>query len=142
MESGAGVLAVRQAPGHALEGLWTIPWGRLEDGESPTAAAIRETGEEANVVAEVVGLIGVQELPAPWHGWFALIYLCKHVAGSPAPDGHETDAAEYLTLPRIDELGDAMEPWSGWLMRRVLNREHALTTANPAHPYLPSIGYV
>ncbi|MEO1202520.1 MAG: NUDIX domain-containing protein [Pseudomonadota bacterium] len=142
VEGAEGVLAVRQAPGHSLQGQWTIPWGRLEDGESPTVAAIRETREEANIVADVVGLIGMQELPAPWRGWFALVYLCRHVSGAPAPDGRETDQAEYLTLRRVDELHGAVEPWSAWLMRRVLQRDHAVIAANPEHPYVPSIGYV
>ena len=64
------ILLVRQSPGHSLQGQWTVPWGRLEPGESPTAAALRETLEESGIHAEVEGLLGVQELPAlspdPW----------------------------------------------------------------------------
>jgi ADP-ribose pyrophosphatase YjhB (NUDIX family) len=29
------MLFVRQAPGHSLEGQWTIPWGFMETGETP-----------------------------------------------------------------------------------------------------------
>ena len=57
------VLLVRQPQGHSLQGQWTIPWGRLDPGESPSAAVLRETWEEGSVRAEIAGLLGVQEIP-------------------------------------------------------------------------------
>lgn len=65
---GDEILLAREAKDHPLEGQWTIPWVRLDRGESPMMAALRETSEEAGVVAEVEGLFGVQELPSPWVG--------------------------------------------------------------------------
>ena len=136
------ILAIRQASGHPLEGQWTIPWGKLEAGESPSAAALRETSEEAGIVATVDGLIGVQELPDPWTGWIAVIYLCSHVDGAPTPDNRETDAARFLTLEQLDALAEPIEPWSEWLMRRVLNNDYASIGASESNPYLPSTGYI
>ena len=75
------ILLVRQSKGHSLEGRWTIPWGQLDRGESPSAAIARETLEESGVVAEIEGLLGVQELPAPWEGMIGLLYLCNHIDG-------------------------------------------------------------
>jgi ADP-ribose pyrophosphatase YjhB (NUDIX family) len=46
---GERVLFVRQAQGHTLEGQWSIPWGIVDPGESPDAAALRETREESGV---------------------------------------------------------------------------------------------
>ena len=69
------VLLVRQSAGHSLEGQWTIPWGQLGQGESPSAAALRETEEEGGIVAEVEGLLGVQELPEPWLGMIGIIFI-------------------------------------------------------------------
>lgn len=46
---GERVLFVRQAQGHPLEGQRSIPWGIVEPGESPDAAALRETQEESGV---------------------------------------------------------------------------------------------
>ena len=136
-----GLLAVRQAAGHSLEGQWTIPWGRLESGESPAAAVLREVREESGIVASVNGLLGVQELPEPWKGWIALLYHCDHRTGSPTPDHRETDAAEYLTLTELDALDEPIEPWSEWFMRRVLSDDYALGTAKESNPYHPEIGY-
>jgi len=119
VKSGPRVLLVRQAAGHSLAGQWTIPWGRLDQGESPTAAAVREVLEESHVVAEVEGLLGMQELPAPWEGWVALIFQCSHASGDPRPDGHETDAARYFSASEFEALTEPTEPWSAWLVRRV-----------------------
>jgi 8-oxo-dGTP pyrophosphatase MutT (NUDIX family) len=39
-------------------GLWIFPKGHIEPGESPEAAALRETREEAGVDGELVGPVG------------------------------------------------------------------------------------
>jgi ADP-ribose pyrophosphatase YjhB (NUDIX family) len=121
------ILLVRQAPGHPLAGQWTIPWGRLESGESPAAAAIRETWEEAGVRASLEGLLGVQELPEPWAGWIGLVYLCRHAGGAVAPQDRETDAARYVSAADLDALGEPVEPWSEWLVRRVFAGDVRIT---------------
>lgn len=131
---GDRILLVRQSKGHALEGQWTVPWGRLEDGESPAAAAIRETREEGGVDAVVEGLLGVQELPEPWRGWIALVYLCRHASGEPHPGDPETDAAAYFSLAELDALREPKEPWSDWLVRRVFAGTVTLVGADATNP--------
>ncbi len=136
------VLLVRQSSGHSLEGLWTIPWGQLDPGESPSAAAIREAAEEGGVVVEVEGLLGVQELPEPWLGMIGLLYLCRHVSGEPTPDNRETDAARFFRAEELTEIRDALEPLSEWLIARVLAGEHSVLRSRPSNPYEPSLGFV
>ena len=99
MVNDSEVLLVRQAKGHPLEGQWTIPWGFLDAAESPADAAMRETLEESGVVVEVEGILGLQELPDPWKGWLAIVFLCRHIEGSPMPDGRETSAALRASRP-------------------------------------------
>ena len=135
------VLAVRQADGHSLEGQWTIPWGTLEDGESPSAAAIREVREEADIQAKIEGLVGVQELPEPWPGWIAMIFQCRYVDGEPKPDARETDAARFLTLDELHGLAEPFEPWSLWLLDRALRDGVAISRDTP-NPYSPSPGFL
>lgn len=117
---GEQVLFVRQTPSHSLGAVWTIPWGALESGEAPASAALREAREEAGIEAEVSGLLAVQLLPAPWAGTIALVFLCRHVSGTPTPDGIETDAARYMAAPDISAEPGPFEPWSRWLVERVL----------------------
>lgn len=134
VRKGDRILLVRQAKGHSLEGQWTVPWGHLADGESPAAAAIRETKEEGGIDAEVEGLLGVQELPSPWSGWIALVYLCRHVAGEPHSEDAETDAAAYVSLSELNALGVPMEPWSAWLLRRVFTGQFTLIQTDLSNP--------
>jgi ADP-ribose pyrophosphatase YjhB (NUDIX family) len=137
---GERALFVRQAKGHPLEGLWSIPWGILDPGESPDAAALRETLEEGGVAATAVGLLGVQNLRQ--EGWVAIIFLCRHVSGMPTPDGGiETDGAAYFSLEEMDAFDEPFEPWCEWLVHRVLRGEHHIIPGEPDNPYLPRTAF-
>jgi ADP-ribose pyrophosphatase YjhB (NUDIX family) len=135
VRNGDQILLVRQAPGHSLQGRWTVPWGRLEAGESPAAAALRETLEEGGIRAEVEGLLGVQELPAPWQGWIALVYLCRHLDGECRPDGMETDAARYFRAQELAEFDEPIERWSAWLVARVFNGQFHVIGRPERNPF-------
>ena len=111
-----------------------MPWGRIEDGESPLAAALRETWEEGGVRAEVEGLLGVQELPGPPDGSFALVYLCRHVGGNPMPQDRETDAAAYFSQLEFEAMTEPLEPWSAWFSRRVFAGKLTVTRADHTNP--------
>ena len=136
------VLLVRQSPGHALAGRWTIPWGKIDQGESPTAAVLREVKEEGGIVAQVDGLLGIQELPEPWLGMIGILFLCTHVDGTPIPDMRETDAAQYTRMEQIDSIADSLEPLTAWLINRVLNNDFELLEMNHANPFAPSPAYL
>lgn len=137
----SSVLLVRQASGHSLEGQWTMPWGQLEPGESPSVAVLREIREEGGVSAEISGLLGIQELPEPWLGMIGILFFCKHISGEATPDHIETDAAGYFTLDEIDAFGDSVETLSGWLARRVLSDESHLLARCDSNPFAPAILY-
>lgn len=128
------VLLVRQSAGHPLQGQWTVPWGRVEAGESPCAAAVREIREEGGIEAIVEGLLGVQALPPPQHGGIALAYLCRHVEGNPEPMDRETDAAAYYSLAALEALREPIEPWSNWLVRRILSGDYTVVTSDSTNP--------
>ena len=136
------ILLVRQAKGHQLEGQWTIPWGRVDAGESPSTAAVREAEEESGILTNVAGLIGAQELPPPWEGWIGLIYLCNHVGGTPTPDGRETDDARFFSLAELDVFLEPVERWCYWLSMRMLAGKFTLTESDSTNPYLPTIGFI
>ncbi len=134
-------LLVRQARGHALAGRWSIPWGIVDPYETPEAAALRETSEEAGIKAGIDGLLGIQNLPR--QGWVAIIFLCHHLSGIPTPDGGvETDRAAYLSLEDLAALDEPIEEWCAWLVRRVLQGDYRtipLRAENPFHPRLAFI---
>jgi len=61
---------IRNAEGHVLlqrrsdNGLWGLPGGSVEIGESVTTAVVREVQEETGLVVEVERLVGVYSNPA------------------------------------------------------------------------------
>jgi ADP-ribose pyrophosphatase YjhB (NUDIX family) len=131
---GEEILLVRQAEGHSLGGQWTVPWGAVECRESPVAAVIREAWEESGIHAEVDGLLGIQELPAPQEGCVAIVYSCRHISGTPDPKDRETDAAAYYSLSQLDALDEPVELWSEWLIRRVFAGDVVITPADRRNP--------
>jgi len=46
------VLIARRPPGKAMAGLWEFPGGKLEEGETPEAAVIREAAEELGIAID------------------------------------------------------------------------------------------
>jgi len=128
------VLLVRQSPGHSLAGQWTIPWGHVDAGESPMAAALREVQEEGGVDATVEGLLGVQELPAPLQGGVGLVYLCRHAGGDLHPRDKETDGSRYVSLAALDAMTEPKEPWSDWLIRRLFAGTLTVTRIDDTNP--------
>ena len=134
------VLFVRQAEGHSLAGLWTIPWGLVDENESPEAAALRETVEESGITAAIDGLLGIQNLTKP--GWIGIIFACHAVAGDLVPDGVETDRAVYFSLEELVSTDEPFEPWCKWLALRVLRGEAFFIPEHPDTPYAPSKGFL
>jgi ADP-ribose pyrophosphatase YjhB (NUDIX family) len=142
------VLFVRQAYGNE-KGQWSIPWGFVEgnkpDGslEPPDIAAIRETQEEAGVIAEVEGLLGIQsQRDVQGKLQVNLLYLCHHISGEPTPDNQETDKAAYLSLHEIETLDEPVLEFCKWIARRVLCGEHHVIPPMPMNPYYPYLAFL
>ena len=129
------VLLVRQAQGASLAGQWSIPWGIVEQDEYPSIAAKRETREESGITVEIEGLLGLQNLE--WESGIGIVYLCRHLEGTPQPDGQETDRAAYFSLAELETVDETVEPWCEWLVRRVLQGSYTLIPPTRDGPYRP-----
>ena len=60
---------------------WSLPGGRIEDGETPAEACVREAREETGVdvvVRELVGRYGLD------NGFEAYAFVCEIVGGDPS----------------------------------------------------------
>lgn len=99
------VLLVRQYRYAYGESLYELPAGKLEIGEDPKNAALRELEEEAGVLAEELKLLFVM-YPTPGYT-NEKIYIYQAVSGketATSPDEDEFLDVEYLPLEKVKEM--------------------------------------
>lgn len=131
VRSDAGrILLVRRVD----DGMWELPGGRVEVGESAVEAVVREVAEEAGVTVKVVGVAGVYSDPghvilnAETGEVRQQFVVCMHampIGGDPRPDGVETSDAAWTDVAALGEL--PMHP----VMRRRI--EHAVGEPDSPH---------
>ncbi|NDL65670.1 NUDIX domain-containing protein [Enterobacteriales bacterium SAP-6] len=98
------ILMVREAD----DGLWSLPGGWADVGDSPSDAVCREVEEETGLTAKVDRLLGVWDRnqhghpPYSWHV-YKLIFLCRELGGDLrlSEDSLELDFFDPLDLPPL-----------------------------------------
>ena len=92
-----GLILLAQRPGHKhLPLKWEFPGGKVETGEEPAAAIVREIREELGCDVTIT-----QTLPRFLHDYGAVViemipFVCQLVGGSPAPHPHEHVAIAWV----------------------------------------------
>ena len=100
--AGDRLLLVRRgrAPG---SGLWSVPGGRVEAGETLVEAVERELAEETGVVARCGPLLGVAERRDGDHHFVILDYLVEVPEPVPLVPGTDADEAAWVPLAEAAE---------------------------------------
>ncbi|MFC4785453.1 (deoxy)nucleoside triphosphate pyrophosphohydrolase [Nocardioides sp. MAHUQ-72] len=99
------VLAARRTRPAATAGRWEFPGGKVEDGESPDAALVREIREELGCSVEVSHwLSGAVPIGERHELTVAVVRL---VSGEPVP--HEHDLVRWLSAAELGDV-DWLEP--------------------------------
>ena len=106
---GGRVLAARRtAPSHAA-GRWEFPGGKVEAGESPDGALVREIREELGCEIEVTRWLGAVIPIGTTHS--LTVALARIVDGDPQPTEH--DALVWLAAGELADIDwlDADRPF-------------------------------
>jgi len=112
-------VAAREPAGRLLlvrrcdSGMWELPGGRVDVGETAVEAAVRETQEEAGLSVVVTGIVGlftdpghvVRGLNGEVRQQFAVVFRAEVMAGGvPRGDQHETSDAGWIAPSDLSGL--------------------------------------
>ncbi|MGQ0661213.1 (deoxy)nucleoside triphosphate pyrophosphohydrolase [Sphingosinicella sp.] len=102
------VLLQQRAADRAMAGLWEFPGGKVEDGETPEGALVREIEEELGIALDPAALVPSCFASATLgdRHMVLLLYLCRQWRGEPAP----LDAAALRWATTAEMRGLPMPP--------------------------------
>ncbi|WP_417583566.1 (deoxy)nucleoside triphosphate pyrophosphohydrolase [Pelagibacterium sp.] len=85
------VLIAQRPQGKQLAGLWEFPGGKLEVGETPEAALIRELEEELGIQTRTACLAPLTFASHSYDDWHLMmpLYVCRKWQGTPIAKEHE-----------------------------------------------------
>jgi len=100
------VLLVKRTKSRSPEiiGMWNMPGGKIEEGETPEVALARELEEELGMVVQVKGLLHAQLNNYSSGFCLVLYYHCDILAEKSVGEGLETK----WTCPHDEGLGNVL----------------------------------
>jgi 8-oxo-dGTP diphosphatase len=81
------ILLTKRPPGKTMAGLWEFPGGKLQDGETPEAALIRELREELGIIVLAQCLTPLTFASHSYESFHLLmpLYMCRSWEGEITP---------------------------------------------------------
>ncbi|MFA6964460.1 8-oxo-dGTP diphosphatase MutT [Bosea sp. (in: a-proteobacteria)] len=108
IDSDNRVLVAQRPEGKSLAGLWEFPGGKLEPGERPEPALIRELAEELGITVkeECLAPLTFASFAYPEFHLLMPLYICRRWEGTAA--SREAQALKWVRPGKLREL--AMPP--------------------------------
>lgn len=117
IDSDGRVLICQRPPGKQLAGLWEFPGGKVEPGERPEQALIRELKEELDIDVKESCLAPFVFASHAYDSFHLLmpLYLCRRWEGVVAAREH--DALAWVKPNKLSDypMPPADEPLVAWL---------------------------
>ena len=101
IKDGDRIFATQRGYGE-FKGGWEFPGGKIEEGETPQEALVREIREELDTVIKVRELIHTVEYDYPDFHLSMDCFLCSIVSGTPVLK--EAEDARWLTKEELDDV--------------------------------------
>lgn len=96
------VFLARRGPAMSMPGKWEFPGGKVEDGEVPKAALVREVAEELGIEIATGRFLGRGEADHDGRTIVLDVWLARRVAGDPVSREH--DAVGWFTAAELAAL--------------------------------------
>ena len=98
-------------------GLWSIPGGRIEPGETDTEALVREMLEETGLTVEVGRLLGTVQRPGPGGAVLDIRDYAATVTGGtlrPGDDAADARWVDFADMGSLDLTEGVIEALTDW----------------------------